>query len=323
MRILHLESDKYVLQDLQRLKEIGELVCKDFKKQSELDSLLKKEKFDYIFTTIGYYFGAENLESQSKLKAIVSPTTGLNHIDLDYVKGRNIKIISLKGEYNFLSSIQSTAEHTWTLLLSLSRQLQKAVSHTKDGSWDRTVFECNELNTKTIGIIGYGRLGKIITRYASAFSMNILVNDIDKQREEEAKEKGLNAVDLSKLLEESDFVLLMVSHSHENENMIGEKEFDKMKQGSFFINTSRGEMVDEDALLKNLESGHLAGSALDVLRNDSEWKNEVPENHPLIQYANRNNNLIITPHIGGYGDVSIAKTREFITNKFFKSIDCC
>jgi D-3-phosphoglycerate dehydrogenase len=102
--------------------------------------------------------------------------------------------------------------------------------------------------------------------------------------------------------------------------MIGENEFTKMKKNAFFINTSRGELVDEAALLTALENKHLKGAALDVLKGDSDWKTELPADNSLYKYFQENTNLLITPHIGGYGKVSIQKTRDFITEKFLRKL---
>lgn len=320
-QILHLEAYNYPSSALQKLQVLGNLVSVNISSQTELDTLLSEKSFDYIFTTIGYYLGKENLQSQLALKAIITPTTGLNHLDLDYLNYRNIKIISLKGEVDILRSVQSTAEHTWALLLSLIRNISKATLSVKQGSWDRAVLLCDELNTKTLGIIGFGRLGNIISEYAKAFSMKTMITDISEESLNNAIAKGVEVVDLSALLAKSDYILLMASYSKENENLINEESFSIMKQTAYFINTSRGEMVDEEALLKALKTKKIKGAALDVLRDDSSWKLHVPKNHPLIEYASLEDNLLITPHIGGYGKVSIEKTREFITRKFIEKIE--
>lgn len=320
MKILHLESYNYSESSLQKIRELGVLTTSDIKDEAGLIKHLSENKYDVIFTTLGYFLGEKMLSNQKVLKYIVTPTTGLNHIDLEYAKKRGIEVISLKGESEFLQNVKSTAEHTWALLLGLVRQIAKASAHTAKGNWNRQSLMCDELNTKTLGIIGYGRLGKIISQYAKAFGMQILVYDRNAARKDEAGKAGLQVVEMNSLLQQADMVLLMVSYNPENENMIGEKEFDTMKEGVYFVNTARGEMVDETALLRALQSGKIKGAALDVLKNDSSWKNEVPSPHPLIDYAASHSNLIITPHIGGYGKVSIHLTREFITEKFLKRI---
>ena len=313
MKILHLEANRYSEMAMKQIQSLGEIVIPSPNiSQNDLIQLLEEESFHIIFTRLGLYFGKEELTMQPKLKYLVTPTTGLNHIDLDAASASNIEIVSLKGESNFLASIQSTAEHTWTLMLMLARNQIQATKSTLNGQWDRGNHLADELNTRTLGIIGFGRLGKILYQYAKAFQMNVMLHDIDpKAFNEEASQY---AVDLKELLLAADYVVLLVDFRPENIKMIDKECFALMKPSAYFINTSRGEMVDESALLEALQLHKIKGAALDVLNGDSSWKT-VPENHSLITYANQNKNLLITPHMGGYGRVSILKTRDFIVEK--------
>lgn len=320
MKILHLEAYNYSEASLNALREIGELEIKEPLSKEELDMMLMQSNYDCIFTTIGNKLDRINLNKQKNLKFIVSPTTGLNHIETEYVQEKNIEVISLKGESNFLSSVQSTAEHTWMLILSLVRNFKQSQQSISKGIWSRNNLLCDELNTKTIGIIGYGRLGKIVARYAQAFSMRVLVCETDINNQNIAKDNGLKICNKEELFSEADVIVLLANYTKENENMIGEKEFLKIQKQAVFINTSRGELVDEEALLNALQSKRLKAAALDVLKGDSDWKTELPVNNELFKYFQLNTNLIITPHIGGYGRVSIQKTRDFITEKFLKKI---
>lgn len=320
MKILHLEAYNYSEASLNALRNIGELEIKEPQSKEELDLILMHSNYDCIFTTIGNKLDRINLNNQKNLKFIVSPTTGLNHIETEYVQEKNIEVISLKGESDFLSSVQSTAEHTWMLILSLVRNFKQSQQSISKGIWSRNNLLCDELNTKTIGIIGYGRLGKIVARYAQAFSMRVLVCETDINNQNIAKDNGLEICNKEELFSEADVIVLLANYTKENENMIGEKEFLKIQKQAVFINTSRGELVDEEALLNALQNKRLKAAALDVLKGDSDWKTELPVNNELFKYSQLNTNLIITPHIGGYGRVSIQKTRDFITEKFLKNI---
>jgi D-3-phosphoglycerate dehydrogenase len=173
----------------------------------------------------------------------------------------------------------------------------------------------SELYGKTIGIIGYGRLGKIVSKYAAAFGMKIVVNDTIIEKVPTRLYKNFDD-----LLSVSDVVILLASYSEENKDMIGMGEIKRMKPGCFFINTSRGEMVDEKALIYGLEKGIIKAAALDVLKEDSNWKTETPNNNTLIAYSSSVSNLLITPHVGGYGASSIQRTRAFIIKKFIKTL---
>ena len=179
-RILHLEAAKYPEESLNILESHFILCRKVIQNQDELDKILNQNQFKCIFTRLGLNLYAENLKNQNSLDYIVTPTTGLNHIDVDHAKSKNIKIISLKNETKFLKQITSTAEHTWSLILNLIRKINETSLRVKAGSWSRDDLFIDELYGMSIGIIGFGRLGKIISEYAKAFKMNVYVFDIDR-----------------------------------------------------------------------------------------------------------------------------------------------
>jgi D-3-phosphoglycerate dehydrogenase len=316
MKVLHIEASQYPVDAIQELKLYTELHCIDVKSQEHFEDILRSEHFDAIFTRLGVMLNEQLMTLQPSLKAIVTSTTGLNHIDLDAAKKMHIQVISLKGETEFLAGVKSTAEHTWMLLLSLIRKMPQAFQHVKEGGWNRNPFLADELDSKTIGIIGFGRLGKIVAQYAKAFSMKIMVHDRNVSHMNSFPE--IQFVSLDKLLETSDFVILLISYEPENINFIDASKLNQMKQGAYFINTSRGEMVKEDDLVDALESNKLSGVALDVLNNDSSWGDNIKGSTLLLNYAITHQNLLLTPHIGGYGKTSIEKTRRFVTNKFIK-----
>jgi D-3-phosphoglycerate dehydrogenase / 2-oxoglutarate reductase len=319
IKVLHLEYYAYSKNSLESLNNQVALDCLKVEDRNQYQSILKKTNYDYIFTKIGLYTGREEFDLQDKLKGIITPTTGLNHIDLDLAKIRNVKIISLQNEIQFLESIKSTAEHTWGLILAVTRNLPSSIAHVKCYGWDRKLFMADELDSKTIGIIGFGRLGKIISNYAKAFNMRILAYD-DEKIEKINNKKYVEMVKLDYLLENSDIVVLMINYKNENKNFFDKEKFSMMKKGSYFINTSRGEMVDEKDLLLNLKNKKLKGAALDVLKNDSGWGAKIEGINDLIDFSKKNSKLIITPHMGGYGIDSIRKTRDFITDKFLKEL---
>jgi D-3-phosphoglycerate dehydrogenase len=180
--------------------------------------------------------------------------------------------------------------------------------------WMRTPFLADELDGKTIGIIGFGRLGKIVSRYAEAFGMNVLVND----RLKIETDSPYQQVDIKTLVSTSDFIVLLISYDNENIKFFDKEKFGWMKSTAYFINTSRGEMVDENALVSALNNKQIKGAALDVLDGDSAWESQYNGNQALLEYARNNDHLIVTPHMGGYGKESIARTRQFVTEKFIR-----
>lgn len=319
LRVLHLEAYNYSAAKLQLLEREFYFCQENLKDQTSLLLHLSENQYDVIFTRLGLNLDAEALSTQSRLKYIVSPTTGLNHIDLDFAVANNIRVISLKGEVEFLAGIKSTAEHTWALLLALIRKLPGAVTQVKNDVWERHNLMATELDGKTIGIIGFGRLGKIIARYADAFGMRILVNDVRDVTSEVSGDYTIVSID--NLLHESDVVCLMISYNNHNIDFIDESKIREMKTNAVFINTSRGEMVNETALVRALETNKIAGAAIDVLKNDSTWSGTLRDPPLLIEYAKSHDNLIITPHMGGYGKTSILKTRDFVTDKLLLQIE--
>ena len=162
---------------------------------------------------------------------------------------------------------------------------------TKTGAWDRK-FAGFQLLGKTLGILGLGRLGTISARIGRGFGMRVIAHDAYK-----TSELDVNMVDLDYLLAASDILTIHIHLNSQTENLINERAFSKMKPGSLLINTSRGRIVDETALISALVSGHLGGAGLDVI--DGEWlTTQQRAQHPLIKYSRTNDNLIIVPHIG-------------------------
>lgn len=262
---------------------------------------------DVLWVRLRHRIDEEVLDRAPRLRWIASPTTGLNHIDLQAAAKRDIRVVSLRGQIDFLSNVRATAELTIGLMLSLLRHLPGAIDHARAGLWNRDLFRGSELHRRTVGIVGYGRLGKIVARYLVALGARVLATDI---RPVEV-EPGVNLTSLESLLEQSDIVSLHVDYTPANSGVFGRRFFTKMKPAGLFVNTARGEVVDEEGLLEALESGHLAGAALDV--TTQEWMADRIT-HPLVTYAQHHPNLLITPHIGGCTAESMSQAETFLAN---------
>lgn len=234
----------------------------------------------------------EAFEHAPNLRVIATPSTGLDHIDMEAARERGIAVLSLKDDTEFLDKITATAELTWALLLVTVRRLPPAFAAAREGHWARDAFRGHQLSGKTLGILGYGRLGRMVAEYGNAFRMNVLACD----RNEVSPAPGVQTVDFETLLRSADVLSIHIHLTPENRNLIDEKCFATMKPGAILINTSRGGIIDEAALEEALHSGHLGGAGLDVI--DGEWNQDLKE-HPLIRYANEHDNLLISPHIGG------------------------
>ena len=225
------------------------------------------------------------------LEIIATATTGSDHIDRVEANNRSIPIRTLREDNDLLKNITPAAELTWALLVALATRLNPAVSHVKSGEWDRQQFPSIMLNGKVLGIIGCGRIGQWMARYGKAFGMQVIGYDPKL----ESWPDNILRKDLQTVMMESDFVSIHVHLSPETTGLISRELLNLTKIGVFLINTSRGQVLDEGALLDGLISGHIGGAGLDVLTGEP-----LIANHPLVEYAKNNSNLLITPHCGGY-----------------------
>ncbi|MCD6221666.1 hypothetical protein J7K25_05870 [bacterium] len=254
------------------------------------------------------------LDRADSLKIIATPTTGTDHIDLRTAARKGIEIISLKGDYKFLKNVQATAELAWLLVMALLRNFPRALQSVKEGRWESSNFRGHELYGKILGIIGYGRLGKMMSRFAHAFRMKVIAYDPYKK----ITDPRVKQVTKEELFATADIITIHVPLDEETRGSVGFRELYLMKKGSYLINTSRGDVIDEKALLDVLESGHLSGAALDVLSGE---RNSNLSNHPLINYARTHSNLLITPHIGGVTFESQSKAFLRIVYKLREKIE--
>ena len=259
---------------------------------------------EILLVQLGYIIDKQRIDSAPHLKIIATATTGLDHIDTAYAKEKGVDVISLKEETAFLNSITSTAELALGLMISLARNIPSAYVSVLNGNWDREEYRGHSLAEKTLGIIGMGRLGKLMAQYGKGLGMKILFTDPHVE----------GSLPLDELLQQSDVVSLHVHLQNDTENMIHTDTLNLMKEGALLINTARGKIVNEDAVIIALESGHLGGYATDVLTDELHF--EAGKAHArLIEYAKGHQNVIITPHIGGTTTESREATDIFIAKK--------
>jgi D-3-phosphoglycerate dehydrogenase len=313
MRILLAEKSSFSEKGIAALLKLGNLDAQDLTQEELLDHI---PDYDVLVVRLGLRVDSIILGSAANLKIIVTPTTGLDHIDLAAATQKGIHVLSLKGERSFLDTVYSTAEHAFGLLMALVRHIPSSFDAVTKYHWRRDVYRGRELDGKIIGLIGCGRLGSMMVRYARAFGMQVLVYD---PYQENLPDEIELVETLDELLSRSDIISLHIPLNHETRGMISETEFLKMKHGAFLVNTSRGAIIEETAFLEALKSGQLAGAALDVVCN--EHMIETERYNPLIAYAQENQNLIITPHIGGATFESVEKADIFIVNKLFSWLE--
>ena len=317
-KILIIDYKNYKLSSLKRLEKNFYLIKKNFNTKSEFDKFCKKFGCNVfaIFTEIGIVINDILVSKYLKnLKYIITPTTGINHIQIKKFN-KQIKIISLKQDIAFLKNIPSTAELSFFLIISLLRNTFQAISDVRLGYWRPKKFIGYELKDKTIGIIGLGRIGKMIAKFSLSFGMKVMFFDIKK-----ITYKNCEPVSLLKIFKNSDVISVNISYDESNKNFINLNKFKMCRKQPIFINTSRGEIVNENDLLIALKKKYISGAGLDVLEGDSSWKNFFSKNSPIFKYQKKNFNLLITPHIGGYTKEAISKTRNHIVNLFMKEFN--
>lgn len=247
---------------------------------------------DALMPSLRLKVDAEALAAAKRLKVVATNTTGLDHLDLGLLEKRGITLYSLKNDREFLETVTTTAELAFGLLLACARRLPECFESTRRGEWGRHRFAGIQLREKTLGIVGVGRLGSMMARYGLAFGMRVLGTDPSPLK----VPAGVEMVPLARLLAESDFLSVHVHLTDETRGMLGAEELGSMKRGAILINTSRGGLVDEAALVREMRAGRIAAAGLDVI--DGEWL-EDKARHPLIAHSRENPRLLITPHVGG------------------------
>jgi len=233
----------------------------------------------------------EMMDAAPGLRVICTPSTGVDHIDLDAAARHHITVLSLKDDRELLDRITATAELTWALILACARRLPEAIDAVRGGTWARDALRGHQIAYKTLGVLGLGRLGTIVAQYGLAFRMKVLGCDLRP-----VSMPGVERVDLDRLLRESDVLTVHIHLTDQNRGLLNRDRLRLMKPGSILINTSRGAIIDEPALLEALENGPLAAAGLDVI--EGEWRTDIAD-HPLMVYARTRPNLVITPHLGG------------------------
>lgn len=285
-----------------------------------LQSFLKQlPSADAVVTGLEVKFDKPILDRARRLRLIGSRTTQLRYLDLDECRRRGIKVVNIKADAPALQKTPSTAEETMALVLALLRKIPWGFAAVKKGEWDRAKYSGRELSGKTIGLIGFGRLGRLVAGYSLAFGMKALAYD-PFIAPAEMEKYGVLKVDLPNLLKSSDIVSLHAIYNNSTYKMLKREHFKLMKSTAVFINTARGEITDEAVLLEALEKRWIAGAGIDTLANESPDGAHLI-NNPLVEYAKKNQNLIILPHLGGSTEEAAERTQIYISELVVKGIE--
>lgn len=286
---------KYQPENRQRLAELFEVIELPDPGHDTPELLARVE---VVFAPLGYQVDKVKIDAAPRLLVIASNTTGHPHIDVAYARSKGIQVACLKYAQGFLATITPTAELTWGLIIALTRNLFSAHQAALQGAWDRRPFGAPAMLSRLcLGIVGLGRLGSLVARYGRAFGMTVRYYDPYVDHQEEGLERMTNLADLVAV---SDIVTIHIPHEPETEKIFDQAIFNSCKQGSYLVNTARGELIDWGAFLQALHDGRLAGAALDVFEGEFEpgFAERFPS-HPVLEYARTHPNLILTPHIGG------------------------
>lgn len=310
LRILVAEPDDFSFRARQILEQIGDVELRSLA-QSGLPAALAD--FDVVWFRLGLKVGRDSFPPNPRCRILATPVTGLDRIDLDTCRENGVRVVSLKGETEFLQEVRATAELTVALTLALMRRIVPASrSVLEEGVWNRDRFRGHELYGKTAGIVGLGRLGGIVAGYFRSLGMEVIGCDPRAPMASPVERVG----DLLSLLRRSDVVSLHVPYDSSNHHLLGRREMDAMKAEGVLVNTSRGGVVDEVALLDALKAGSIAGATLDVLTDEP----EIHLDHPLLEYAREHDNLLIVPHIGGNTYESFEKTEVFLAERVLEAL---
>jgi len=305
MKIICITPIEHLDGAYEKLNSFGDLIYLPEITKDELKKTLFDKSFKYLFTNPNKqnFILDKEVLGESNIKVINTASTGLNHIDMNYCEQHGIDVWSLKNDYELINNLPSTSELAFGLMMSLLRNIPKSFNSIKSYNWDYEPYVGHQIKGKTIGIIGYGRLGKIMCDLFYGWGVKLLATD-PYERITTARE----------LLQKSDVIFLHTHVTDETRGMVDKEFLSKMKKGSYLINTARGELVNEKAIIESIRAGHLKGYGTDVIADEFGNINKSE----LVEFTilNPNSNVIITPHIGGMTIEGQTKAYHWAVRKF-------
>jgi D-3-phosphoglycerate dehydrogenase len=283
---------KYQPQNMALLESHFDLAVLDHPGENT-DAILKD--VELLFAPLGFRVDDAYMQRCPRLKVIASNTTGVPHIDLPAAQRRGITVCALHDEQAFLDSITPTAEHTIGLMLAAARRIPAAHGAASAGHWDRRPWGSPRMMSRMrLGIVGYGRLGRKVAAIGRAMGMDVAWFD------PKVEDSSGRVDDLIALARRSDVLSLHAVANDETRGLVSRQVLNCLPAGAMVVNTARGELLDTDALLDLLESGHLWAAALDTI--DGEYQLDFSERFAqsrIARYAREHDNLVLSPHIGG------------------------
>ena len=295
---------------LDKLKLYGHVDYFPTLNKDQLKIRLLKKRYDILFinpNTQGYFIDSKIL-SGSSIKVINTCSTGTNHIDLVYCKNNNIKVLSLKNDKKLIKNLPSTSELAFGLMINLLRKIPQSSDSVKKGNWSYLPYVGRQIKDLRVSVIGYGRLGEIFCKQLEGFNAKIQVVDpyISK-----CKYKILS---LNNAIKTADVIVLHVHLSKDTYHLLNSSNLKLVNKNTIIINTSRGEIVDEKAIISLIKKKKLAGYATDVI---SDELGKIDKNI-VIKAFKEGLPVLITPHIGGMTYEGQSKAYEYAIKKMKK-----
>ena len=309
MKVLFIDDTHPILYSI--FKDKGwEVIVKNKITKEELTSEL--HLYDGLIVRSRFVLDKDFISKGKNLKFIGRPGAGLENIDVEFAESKGIKVFrSPEGNRD------SVAEHGIGMLLMLFNKLQQANNQVKNGIWDRIANRGEEIMGKTVGLIGYGVMGKAFAQRLSGFGVNCIAYD---KYLTNYGDKNAKAVSIEELYEKSDLVSLHTSLTEETKGMINESYLSKFQKPIYFLNTARGQSVVLNDLVKLLKSGKILGACLDVLEYEktsfeSMFNGNTSE---AFEYLSNAENVILSPHVAGWTHQSNIKIAQYLGEKIVK-----
>ena len=300
-KVLRLDKSEVIFPMKEELEELNkvnaEIIEADW---STEDDIIKAAAGVDVIMTDAAKMTRQVINSLVKCKLIVSYGIGYDHIDVDAATDNDIIVVNIPD-----FCIEEVSNHTIALLLTCAKKLVFMNNSTKSGHWN----ECKQAQApmgsiygQTLGIIGCGKIGRLVAKKAQCFDLKVLGYDPYLSKAA-ALECGIILVSLTELLRDADYISIHTLSNQETRHLIGEKELRQMKSSAFLINTSRGSIIDEAALIKALEENRIAGAGLDVFEQEP-----IDPNNPLLKMKN----AVVTPHSAYYSDNALIRLRTSV-----------
>jgi D-3-phosphoglycerate dehydrogenase len=306
IKILHIDSNHSLLWD--QLNKAGFINHSDFKSsKEEVEAII--EGYQGIVIRSRFKIDKSFLDKATNLQFIARVGAGLESIDCEYAISKNISLIAApEGNRN------AVAEHSLGMILSLFNNLNQADAEIKSGNWNREINRGHELDGKTVGIIGYGNMGKAFAKKLQGFDVEVLCYDILNN----VADANVEQVSLEELQQKTDVLSLHIPWTPETDKMINSKFIEDFKKSFWIINTSRGKNIVTADLVAAIQSGKILGAGLDVLEYEKLSFETLfnDKNTPeAFQYLMQSQNVILTPHIAGWTFESHERLAQVIVDK--------